>query len=368
MKKNLLLIVVSIGLIIGVAWFINSPRISTPKVDHRPSSDKSNIVSNEKPAAINRLGETLNYTTGELPAPLFKWSQGTNFKLSKNSSGRPIFIDPEGKEFYSIAMVYAYGPEKGEFSKKKSFEDVAEDLKLIKLHNYNTLDLYGDAYLEEMLTWCDENNLAVYLRTSYTDFEGISRERSEFPDFMDKDFRNNVKQHFDPLLNIVKNHPSFLAFDMDQRWLFELDWNGFKRFAVPRVGPSGIQYFPKYIEDKYSDIAKLNSLWGKSYITFSDILSDAEIINSGVFVDLDAKPWRVDVVEYTLWTINDFLSDLSVYIRTIAPHLLITYTTELPEVAPFPISTKENSGMDFIKTRMNKEGELQIVVQSEISL
>lgn len=267
------------------------------------------------------------------------WPQGNFFKL-RRMDGRPILIDPKGKPFYSKAMVYAYGPEHGPLQGKVTSEIVIQELELMKKHGFNTLDLYGDAYLQDILKWCDENEFGIYFRTAYS--------TKEFPDFMDPKFREETKHFYDKFLTDIKGRPSVIATDMDQRWLFALDWSGKSRFGTPKLGPEGVKYLPTWLEGKYKNIKQLNQLWKKQYTSFADILKDKTIISDGAVRDLDRKPWRVDLVEYTLWTINDFLKEQTEYMRIMDPDHLITYTTELPEVVPFPISTKENSGIDFI--------------------
>lgn len=283
----------------------------------------------------------------ELEKEAQPWSTGGFFKIAAES-GRPIFTDPNGKPFYSIAMVYAYGPESGPNSKNLNFDRVKGDFIRMKNSGFNTLDLYGSLFLDEMLSWCDENNFAVYFRTSYTDIPELSRRFAEYPDFMDSDFREMAKHFYDKFLNTISKYHSVLAIDMDQRWLFELDWSGAKRFGTPKLGPKSVAFIPTWLGNKYGSVENLNRLWGKKYIVFQDVLNDSDIIKNGVVVDLDKKPWRVDIIEYTLWTCNDFLTDLTGYMRSIDPNHLITYTTELPEVVPFPLSTKQNSGIDFI--------------------
>ena len=267
------------------------------------------------------------------------WPQGNYFRVGQ-AGGRAIFIDPKGRPFYSRAMVYAYGPENGPMKGKVTAEFALQELEIMKKHGFNTLDLYGDAYLQDMLKWCDDNEFGLYFRTSYTS--------KEFPDFMDPAFRDEAKHSYDTFLANIKGHPCVLAVDMDQRWLFELDWTGRKRYGIPKLGPESVKNLPAWLEEKYKDISGLNRLWGKDYSSFADILADNEIISQGKIADLDRKPWRVDIVEYASWVVNDFLRDLTAYMRIIDPDHMITCTTELPEVAPFPISTKKNSGIDFI--------------------
>lgn len=262
------------------------------------------------------------------------------FNLAK-VNGRDIFIDPAGNPFYSKAMVYAYGPEEGPHSGNLTAQKTIKALELMKQHGFNTIDLYGERFLDEILEWCDKNKMAVYFRRQHTD-------QAEFPDYMDGNLREKVKHGYDEFLNKIKKHRCVLAVDMDQRWLYVVDWSGKKRPAAPVLGPESVNYFPKWLKSKYGGIEKLNSEWGKSYKSFEDVLDDSGIIKSGKFEDTATKPWRADIFEYTFWTINDFLKELSEYMKKIDPNHLLTYTTEMPEAFPFPISTKENSGMDFI--------------------
>lgn len=191
--------------------------------------------------------------------------------------------------------------------------------------------------------------MAVYFRIWYIN-------ATEFPDFMDEKVRDDSKHSLDAALTLARKHPSVLAMDLDQRWLFIMDWSGSRREGIPKLGNKSVEYMPTWLSDKYKNISTLNELWGKNYSIFTDILKDTEIIiptdtntsQKYEFQDLDKNPWRGDIVEYTLWTINDFLIDITKYIKTVDPNHLVTYTTDLPEVVPFPISTKENSGIDFI--------------------
>lgn len=275
------------------------------------------------------------------------WQNKGYFSL-KNQDGRWILLDPKGKPFYSIGMVYDYGPDFGPSQSQITAEAVLAELQKMKDHGYNTLDLYGRSFLDEILDWCDRNEMAVYLRTSYSEVKGLTPERMEYPDFMDNEFRIAVKNFMSGIMTDVMDYHSVLAIDMDQRWLFSVDWDGARRGGEPRLGPEGIKYFPTWLEKKFQDISKLNEAWGKSYQQFADVINDTDIIEGGRVNDLQTHPWRVDVIDYTLWTINDFLKDLTETMRAINPNHLITITTELPEVIPFPISTKENSGVDFI--------------------
>lgn len=275
------------------------------------------------------------------------WEEGC-FQI-KEINGRKIFTDPSGKPFYSIAMCYAWGPDSGILSKEdKNFPKITADLNIMKEHGFNTLNLYGLHDLEEILTWCDKNNFAFYPRMSYYDLPDFPKTLKEFPDFMDPEFRESAKLYFDKYCPIFKKHPSVLAIDMDQRWMFPLDWGGEKHLGKPMLGQASIQQMPSWLKNKYKNITEINRLWKKNYKDFADILSDKEIIKDGAVLDLGRSPWRVDIYEYTLWTVNDFLKDITSYIRKIDQEKrLITITTEMPEVCPFPISTFENSGINF---------------------
>ncbi len=275
------------------------------------------------------------------------WEEKEFFKIDY-INGRPIFISPDKKPFYAISMVYAYGPETGPHRGNMSAEKVIKELKEMKKQGFNTLDLYGDFFLKDILDWCDKNEMALYFRTSYTNLPDFPKELSEFPDFMDENFRQKAKHYYDKFLAAIKDYHCVLAIDMDQRWLFDLDWSGERRRDIPKLGPAGVAYLPEWLENKYKQINKLNLLWHKRYRSFRDILNDKEIIKDNIVQPLGRKPWRVDFVEYANWTINDFLLDLTSYMKLIDPNHMITYTSELPEVVPFPISTKDNSGIDFI--------------------
>ncbi|MBN2406385.1 MAG: beta-galactosidase [Elusimicrobia bacterium] len=280
---------------------------------------------------------------------LYPGWEGGYFRLDR-VDGREIFVDPSGKTFYSRAMCYAWGPDTGEYaSEPRDIDKIARDMELMKEHGFNTLNLYGLDHLEEILTWCDENEFAFYPRMNYYELPEFPKTLKEFPDFMNPEFRKNAKRYFDEYCGIFKKHPCVLAIDMDQRWLFPLDWGGAKHIGEPMLGPASINFFPVWLRARYGSVIVLNRLWGKNYGSFSDILGDTDIIKGGYMVKLEKAPWRVDVYDYTLWTINDFLKDLTEYIRKIdIPQRMVTYTTEMPEVCPFPLSTVKNSGLDFV--------------------
>ncbi|MDP8217414.1 MAG: beta-galactosidase, partial [Candidatus Theseobacter exili] len=275
------------------------------------------------------------------------WKKAGYFTLGE-INGRKTLIDPYGKPFYADGMVYAYGPEGIPGKEKSTLEEVMSELETIKKHGFNTIDLYGSDYLDEILAWCDVNEIALYPRTSYGGIRGLSPERREFPDFMDPNFRVQVKSYYDFYLRRIREHQCIMAVDMDQRWLFGVDWKADIRLGDPRLGPHAIKALPKWLKDKYKQIDNLNEVWGKKYPGFSDVLDDDQIISNGRVVSLKDHPWRVDLIEYTLWTITDFLKDLTGYMKKVDPNHLITITTELPEVIPFPVSTVENSGIDFL--------------------
>ncbi len=273
------------------------------------------------------------------------WTSG-RFTLG-SVDGRPIFITPDGKPFYAVSMVYAFDPEAGPYAGQLNWESVLWSLEAMKAHGFNTLNLYGDKFMPEIFAWCDRNGVAVVPRTCYLDGTDIEGERREYPDFMDPVFRAKVINHYDTFLQTAKEHPSFLALDMDHRWLFPLDWSGAKHGHTPMLGPAGIAHFPKWLEERYGAVSRLNETWGRSYRSFADVLRDPAIFSGGKALPLGRNPWRLDLVEYTNWTANDFLSALSRHLKSIDPQLLLTYTTEHPEVCPNPLTTLEH-GIDFI--------------------
>ncbi|MBN2406377.1 MAG: beta-galactosidase [Elusimicrobia bacterium] len=267
------------------------------------------------------------------------WTTG-NFQI-KNKKGKMTFIDPDGEPFYSIGMVYAYGPESPEYRVEVTTRIVIAELKKMKDLGFNTLNLYGELFLGAILDWCDENNMAVYFRTKYSP--------EDYPDFMDRRFRNEVKKFYDNYLKKVKGHPCVLAVDMDQRWMFaDVDWNGKKKPRAIQMGKKSIRYLPKWLVTKYPKIEDLNDAWGKNYYVFEDVFTDTEIVKGYELEKLGNRPWRSDIIEYLLWTIDDFLTEITAHMRTIEPNYLITYTTEMPETFVFPMSTKEHNGIDFV--------------------
>ncbi|MEW5693753.1 MAG: beta-galactosidase [Candidatus Hydrogenedentota bacterium] len=265
------------------------------------------------------------------------WENKGYFTL-KNIDGREIFSDPDGSTFYSIGMVYAYGPENPELKIKLTPEKVINDLEIIKEHSFNTLNLYGDLFLDSILPWCDKNKMAVYFRTKYAE--------ENFPDFLDPAFFDKVKKYYDEFYKKINNHHCVLAIDMDQRWMLaDADWSGTLHGSKLKIGDKTLSYLPNWLKDKYNSIDVLNKIWNKNYLDFNDVLKDEEIIKAEA---IGLKPYRLDLVLFSNWSINSFLQKLTTYMKFLNPNYLITYTTELPEVFLFPLSTKQNSGIDFI--------------------
>ncbi|MDP8217352.1 MAG: beta-galactosidase [Candidatus Theseobacter exili] len=278
------------------------------------------------------------------------WEKAKYFRIEE-IEGRKIFIDPYGTPFYAVSMVYSFGPEGIVGTDKRlSLEEVLQEFEAMKLQGFNTVDLYGSDYFEEILDWCEKNEMALYPRASFGSLKGLSPERREFPDFMDPEFRAQVKDYYRSYLLKIKDYSCILAVNLDQRWLFSIDYTRCFRNGDPRIGPCGIKCFPEWLKNKYGLIEKINIAWNKNYRSFNDVIKDPEIIRGQNVLKLEDKPWRVEIIEYTLWTINDFLKDLTASMRIVDPNHLLTITSDLPEAIPFPISTSENSGIDFIST------------------
>jgi len=269
------------------------------------------------------------------------WDKG-RFRIEKRN-GRPVFIDPSGEPFYSVGMVYAFGPESPEYKNMELTEKkVINDLKKIKKLGFNTINLYGEQFIDSILSWCDENEMALYIRTKYSP--------DDFPDFMSDAFRNEVKNFYYNLYKKIKGHPSVQAVDMDQRWMFyDVDWAGKMRPSLLVMKEETRNYFQSWLKKKYRKIKKLNKVWGKEYRKFSEVLDDSNIFSdSDVLQSLKSKPWRFDVLTYLEWAENDFLKEITSHMKRLEPGYLVTYTTEMPENFVFPFSTKKNSGIDFI--------------------
>ena len=261
------------------------------------------------------------------------WEPGTQFKVGK-VKGHPALIAPDGQPFKSVGVVWAYGPERGPLSGPLTSERLVQELQRIKDLGFNTLNLYGDQLIPEMLTWCDENELAVYFRTSYYSLPDFPGDLKEYPDYMDPKFRSMAQETYTNFLAQIKGHPSVLAIDMDHRWLFQLDWGGALRFDLPKLRPHAVAYFPRWLEARYGSIAELNAAWQTDYASFDDVLKDPDLLKAGVFRKLKNHPARVDVYRYTLWTAADFLKELVAFQQARVPGVLVTPTTEHPECIP----------------------------------
>ncbi|MBU0678733.1 MAG: beta-galactosidase [Verrucomicrobia bacterium] len=273
------------------------------------------------------------------------WQADTHFSLG-TSNGMPVILDPDGHPFKSVGMVWAYGPEEGEFHQDLTPERVIEHLQMLKDLGFNTLNLYGEAYIPEMLNWCDENEIAVYFRTSYGG--SLPEETREYPDFMDSDIRRRAISHYDGFLKQIGNHPSVLAIDMDHRWIFPLDWAGRRRIDEPQLGPAGIAHFPAWLKEKYGTIDILNGKWKTDYTSFAAVIADPSLVGNGKVQKLGYHPARVDLMRYTLWTATDFISELAAAIHKRVPGVMLTPTTEHPECIPEMSPRVKDTGIAFM--------------------
>ncbi len=279
--------------------------------------------------------------------PVFAaWAPDMHFRIDQ-VHGKPCLVSPAGEPFKSVGMVWAYGPERGPNAGELTAERVIAQLKVIKELGFNTLNLYGDRFIPEMLAWCDENEMAVYFRTTYYSLPDFPGDLKEYPDYMDPAFREMAKRSYGKLLSEIKGHPSVLAVDMDHRWLFPLDWGGSRRIDVPKIRAKGLAFFPKWLEARYGTVEKLNAAWGTTYAAFEDVLKDESLVRDNAFVALKNHPGRADVVRYALWTPADFLKELSAFLRAQAPGVLITPTTEHPECIP-ETNPDASSGIAFM--------------------
>jgi len=274
------------------------------------------------------------------------WTSG-QFHLADPDSG--AFLDPEGQSFYVQGMTYAY-------QKPDTITEavVIGELAHMRTLGFNAVNLYPrsgfntDAglqsdFLPEILSCADHNRMAVYIRPWYKD-------APVFPDFMDPQYRQQAKDSLEAVLNLARPHPSVLAVDLDHRWLFGVDWWGNRRYGVPQLTGHTLAYLPTWLQGRFGTIDALNAAWGKKYVTFTNVLTDPEIVPHGRVIDLEMCPWRVDLLDYTLWAMDDFMADVISYAGTVAPNHLGTYTNDRAEVIPFPLSTRASSGIDFISS------------------
>jgi hypothetical protein len=259
------------------------------------------------------------------------WTPGTAFHMGE-AAGRPCLLDPRGQPYKSVGMVWAYGPERGPLQAALTPERVITHLKIMKALGFNTLNLYGDRFVPEMLEWCDDHEMAVYFRTCYfpPDYPKALR---EYPDYMDPELRRAAKDHYEKLLREIEGHPSVLAIDMHHSWMFPLEWNGAVRFDRPMLREKSVAYLPQWLNDQYGAVSNMNRQLGTSYTSFRHVLQDTELLQNGSFRSLSNHPLRKDIVNYTLWTEQDFIQDLTAHIHTQST-VMVTLTTEHPECIP----------------------------------
>lgn len=293
-------------------------------------------------------------------SPPAGWTSG-QFRVAGPDAGG--FLDPTGSLFYARGMVYAYENTTGACDQGRA-TTVISDLIHIKALGFNAIRLYTPSganrldgltqsdCLPEVLSWADLNRIALYVRVNYWD-------QVEYPDYRDAQYHQQAKDSLQDFLKLARPHPSFLAVDLDQRWLFGVKWEGWYRYDRPCLMTETLAGLPPWLADRYGGaIAALNTVWNKQYANFSDILSDPEIVSKVMPFDpdcnaeqqimpLDRHPWRLDLVDYTLWVMDDFSSDVISYARSIAPDHLYAFASDQPEVIPFPISTRASSGTDF---------------------
>ena len=271
------------------------------------------------------------------------WTMG-HFAAPDQDAG--AFLDPEGQPFYVKGMTYDYAQPATITS-----AILISQLAQIQALGFNAINLYPRSgfnsegglesdFLPEVLSWADHHRMAVYIRVWYQDV-------SVYPDFMAAQYRQQAKASLAAALHLIQPHPSVLAVDLDQRWLLDVDWWGERRYGVPYLGQASLDYLPTWLAARFTTIDALNTAWGKTYTTFADVLNDTTIISAGQVLDLDRSAWRLDIIAYTLWTMDDFMADILSYARSIAPQPLYTYTNDRAEVIPFPLSTRASSGIDF---------------------
>lgn len=261
------------------------------------------------------------------------WAPGSRFSVQP-VNGKPCLVAPDGAPFKSVGIVWAYGPERGPAHGPLTVERLTNELARMQALGFNTLNLYGDRLIPEMLAWCDEHEFAVYFRTSYYNLPDFPSDLKQYPDFMDPAFRAMARAHYRRFLEEIEGHPSVLAIDMDHRWLFPLDWAGKRRFDQPMLRPHGLAAFPAWLAERYGTVAALNAAWGTTYGAFGDVVKDETLVRNGAIRPLGLHPARVDVYRFTLWTAQDFLRELCAGLREDAPGVLITPTTEHPECIP----------------------------------
>ena len=256
------------------------------------------------------------------------------------------FLDPERQPFYAKGMTYDYAQ-----PATITAAVLISQLAQMQALGFNAINLYPrsgfnsasgleDDFLPEVLSWADHHRMAVYIRVWYQDVP-------TYPDYMATQYRQQAKASLAAALHLIRPHPCVLAVDLDQRWLLDVDWWGERRYGVPYLGQANLDYLPTWLAARFGTITALNAAWGKTYTAFADVLSDTTIISAGQVLDLDRSPWRVDIIAYTLWTMDDFMADILSYARSVAPELLYTYTNDRAEVIPFPLSTHASSGIDF---------------------
>lgn len=273
-------------------------------------------------------------------SPPTGWTSG-RFRFDQPDAR--TLLDPQGGSFYVQGMIYAYEEVTGTLTAA----GVISELARMKELGFNTVSLYPRAgfnssgavqsdFLPEILSWADHNRAAIYLRIWFDPWV-------EIPDFMDPQYRNQARRSLDSALSLIRPHPSVLAVDLDQRWLVDVSWSGVRRYGVPRLMTQTLAYLPTWLQDRYGSVAALNAAWDRHYIAFADVLSDADIVRAGHIVDFDWHPWRLDLVEYTLWAMDDFMKDVVAYARSVDPHHMFTYTNDRAQVIPFPRSTRNSS-------------------------
>jgi hypothetical protein len=263
------------------------------------------------------------------------------------------YLDPDNQPFYARGMVYAYENVGPGYCEQTRATYVISDLIRIKDLGFNTVNLYTPSganradsvqqedCLPEILSWADLNQMAVFVRVNY-------QNQPDFPDYLDPQYRAQAKQSLDAITTLARLHPSLLAIDLDQRWLLDVDWSGERRYGLPHFMTETLAHLPTWLQDRYGTMTALNTAWNKNYLTFAEVLSDTEIVRAGQVVDLNLRPWRVDLIQYALQVMDDFVAEVIAYARSRDPNHLYTYTNDRAEVIPFPISTQASSGIDQI--------------------
>ncbi|GHT21384.1 hypothetical protein FACS189419_02200 [Planctomycetales bacterium] len=184
---------------------------------------------------------------------------------------------------------------KGSWAPHNYYENKGE-YDTFNFTQYNLMRKYGDDWknihaglvhkrlrswgMNTIANWSDRS-IYEMRKTVYTANMGSSGYWGKFPDPFSKEFENSVAYNAKNLAASTADAPWCLGYFVDN----EISWGGERSLAVAAITSPAAQPAKKvFVEDlkkKYSEIGKLNDVWGTKYADWDAVLQTTEKPNEG---------------------------------------------------------------------------------------